>query len=86
MQEKFVIPLIECHLQLLLSHQHSFVSSKTLNVSIKFIKFATKLDYTMEKLKPHVQDLLYNIILPILYISEQDMETFTDDPKEYINS
>ena len=40
----------------------------------------------MEKLKPHVQDLLYNVILPILFISEQDVETFTDDPKEYINS
>ena len=40
----------------------------------------------MEKLKPYIQDILYKIILPILYINGKDMETFTDDPKEFINS
>ena len=71
---------------MLLSYQERFVSNKTLNTAIKYLKFATKLEYAMSQLKPYVQDLLYKIILPILYISDQEMTTFEEDPREYINS
>lgn len=55
---------------MLLSYQDKFVSNKALNVAIKYLKFSTKMEYAMTQLKPFVQDLLYKIILPILYISD----------------
>lgn len=62
------------------------MGSKALNSAIKYLKFSTKLEYAMNELKPFVHDLLYKIILPILYISDQEMATFSEDPREYINS
>lgn len=40
----------------------------------------------MEKLKPYVENLLFDTIVPILYVTEQDLETFTNDPIEYIRN
>ena len=38
----------------------------------------------MEKIKPFVEDILQNIIVPIMFTSEQDVELFTNEPIEYI--
>ena len=40
----------------------------------------------MEKLKPYVENLLFDTIIPILYITERDIETFQNDPIEYIRN
>lgn len=83
---KYNIPLLESHLQILLSRQNSFVGSKALNYVIKFASHSTKLKNTMEKLKPFVQNILYNVVIPILYVSERDMQSFNNDPIEYIRN
>ena len=40
----------------------------------------------MDKLKPYVENLLFDTIVPILYITERDIETFQNDPIEYIRN
>ena len=40
----------------------------------------------MEKLKPFVENILYDTIVPILFITEKDIETFSTDPIEYIRN
>lgn len=40
----------------------------------------------MEKLKPFVENILYDTVVPILYVSERDITTFTNDPVEYIRN
>lgn len=57
--DKFVLPTLHSHLSIIMQKKTNFVGSKTLNIAIKYLKFATKLSYTMEQLKPHIQDILY---------------------------
>lgn len=40
----------------------------------------------MEKLKPYVENILYDTIIPIMFITEKDMSTFNNDPIEYIRN
>lgn len=82
----FSIPLLESHLQLMFEKKDKFVGSKALSFAIKFTSAATKQDNTMDKLKPFVENILYDTIIPIMFITEKDMTTFTNDPVEYIRN
>jgi len=83
---KYSIPLLESHLQLVLSRKDKFVGSKCLNQALKFISASTKQSNTMEKLKPYVENILYDTIIPIMFITQKDMTTFNNDPIEYIRN
>lgn len=61
-----------------------FVGSKTLNFNIKYVSSSTKLANTMEKLKPFIENILYETIMPIMLVTHKDVTLFTDDPVEYI--
>jgi len=62
------------------------VGSKALNFAIKFISNSTKLQNTMEKLKPFVENILHDTVVPTLYITERDVNSFNNDPIEYIRN
>jgi hypothetical protein len=78
------MPLLESHLQLVFKRKTHFVGSKALNFAIKFVSLCTKYPQTMEKLKPFVENLLYETIIPIMLISHKDATLYRDDPIEYI--
>jgi hypothetical protein len=41
--------------------------------------------YTMNKLKPFVEKLLYEVVvIPIMMLTHKDVSIFKDDPIEYI--
>ena len=82
----FSIPLLESHLQLMFEKKDKFVGSKALSFCIKFTSSATKQENTMDKLKPFVENILYDTIIPIMFITEKDMTSFTNDPVEYIRN
>jgi len=56
-----------------MSRKTNFVGSKALNYAIKFVSISTKRQNTMEKLKPYVENLLYDTVIPIMYITEKDL-------------
>jgi len=78
------IPLLESHLQLVFKRKTCFVGSKALNFAIKFVSACTKLPEAMVKLKPFVENLLYETIIPIMLITHRDATLYRDDPIEYI--
>ena len=79
-------PLFESHLQLLFQRKTNFVGSKCLNFNLKFIAKCTQISNTMEKLKPYVENILYDTIIPIMFVSEKDMDQFQHDPAEFIRN
>jgi hypothetical protein len=83
---KYAMPLLESHLQIVLARKNTFQGSKALSFAIKFLSNCTKREATMEKLKPFVENLLFDTIVPILYITERDVSTFNSDPIEYIRN
>ena len=38
-----------------------------------------------DHLKPHIENLLAHVIFPILCLSDEDMELFTEEPQEYVH-
>ena len=63
------VPLLESHLTILLSKGDNYVGAKTLNFAIKYTSASTKLKNTMEKLKPFIDKILKDIVIPILFVS-----------------
>ena len=82
----FNVPLLESHLTNLLNRRSAFVGAKALNFAIKFTSASTKLANTMEKLKPFVQLILHDTVVPILYVTTRDLEQFETEPIEYIRA
>lgn len=84
-RQKYAVPLLESHLTILLRRKTNFVGSKSLNYAIKFVGQSTKMKQTMEKLKPFIEQLLFEVIIvPIMLITHKDITLFKDDPIEYI--
>ena len=41
---------------------------------------------TMEKLKPYVENILTDTLVPIMFVTEKDVTTFENDPAEFIRN
>ena len=54
----------------------NFVGSKTLNFVIKFVTSSCKIERTMLKLKPFIDNVLYETVIPIMLVSHRDMTLF----------
>jgi hypothetical protein len=83
-QATFAEPLLESHLNLLFSRSTNFVGSKCLNFCIKYVSASTKIERTMTKLKPLMNQILYETVLPIMMVTHSDVQLFNDDPTEYV--
>jgi len=81
---KYAESLLESHLTLMFRRKTNFVGSKSLNFVIKFVTAATKIDKTMDKLKPFIENILYETVIPIMMVTHKDVTLFTEDAIEYI--
>lgn len=83
-QQNFSEVLLEAHLQLMFARKTNFVGSKSLNFNIKFVSAGVKIPQTMAKLKPFIENIMYETAIPIMMVSQRDQQLFNDDPIEYI--
>lgn len=72
----FNLTLLESHLQLMFSRKTNFVGSKCLNFNIKVVSAAVKIEQTMTKLKPYIDNILYDMAVPIMLVSHRDINLF----------
>ena len=80
----YAVPLLESHLQLVFRRKTHFVGSKALNFAVKYVSASTKLENTMKMIKPFVENLLYEIIIPLMKPTHKDVTLFKEDAIEYI--
>jgi len=83
-QETYAEKMLESHLQLMFKRKTGFVGSKTLNFNIKYVSTSIKIERTMAQLKPFMESILYETIVPIMLVTHKDVTLFNDDPIEYI--
>ena len=76
--------LCESHLQIIFKRKTHFVGSKALNFVIKLVSSAIKIPLTMEKMKPFIDNILYETAIPLMIISNRDIQLFEEDPIEYV--
>lgn len=50
----------------------NFVGSKTLNYVIKLVSSATKVELTMNKMLPFLENILYETAIPMMLVSQRD--------------
>jgi hypothetical protein len=73
-QAEFSETLCESHL----------IGSKTLNFVIKLVTAATKINRTMSKMLPFIDNILYETVIPLMLTSARDIRLFEEDPIEFI--
>lgn len=55
-----------------------------MNFVIKFATFGCKVDKTMAKMKPFIENILYETVIPLMLVTHKDVTLFNEDPIEYI--
>ena len=65
--------LLESHLQSVFKKKTNFVGSRTLNFNLKFIKCGFQVPELKEKLLPFVDTILYEIVIPLLIMTNKDI-------------
>ena len=83
-KDNFAVPLLESHLQTVFRTKTHFVGAKLLNNSISYLSLASKQANTMTVMKPFIDNLLYETIVPLMLITQKDVALFRDDPIEFI--
>jgi hypothetical protein len=83
-QAEFSETLCESHLQLMFKRKTHFIGSKTLNFVIKLVTAATKINRTMAKMLPFIDNILYETVIPLMLTSARDIRLFEEDPIEFI--
>lgn len=70
--ENFSETLCESHLQLMFKRKTHFVGFKALNFVIKLVSQATKVERTMAKMLPFVENILYETAIPLMFVTNRD--------------
>jgi hypothetical protein len=76
--------LLESNLALIIKTKTNFVSERTLNHALKYVTYSTKINFMVPVLKQFFNTLLFDVLVPLLYLSERDISLFNEDPIEYI--
>ena len=62
-----------------------FVSIKTIHFSLKYIYYALRIPLTFETLKPHLEVIIFDILIPITYLTPIDQEIWNNGTFYIIN-
>ena len=66
------------------SRTKEFVGTKTMAIACKFLGLSLKFKECREMIKSSIQDILFSISLPLFLATEKDLQTFQEDPVEYV--
>lgn len=61
-----------------------WLSKPSLSYTMIFLEECVKPKTMWDKLKPHMDSLIKHLIFPLLCLSDEDMELYTDNPPEYL--
>ena len=76
--------LLQSHTGILMLRKTQFVGTKALCLSIKFISQTLMNKNARNMLAPYMEEILFQISLPMFMISEKEYNIFQTDPIEYV--
>lgn len=62
-----------------------WLSKPSLSYTLIFLEECVKPKAMWDRLKPHMDSLIKHLIFPVLCLSDEDMELFTDNPPDYLH-
>lgn len=69
---------------LMVKSSGGFVTDQVHRMCISYVCNSVEMSPTYKLLKPHMEYILFSVIMPTLCLSESDLELFEDDPQEFI--
>ena len=69
---------------MLLARKTQFVGVKTLNCSLRFVASSLNKAKMRRLCQEHIQTILYELTLPLLLITEQEFQLWSENPVEYV--
>ena len=76
--------IISLAIGLISKSQEIFIYAKVLNFSLKIISTGINQSTSAEFIKPHIPTILNTHIIPLLFLTEKDVEDFDGDPIEFV--
>ena len=77
--------LCESHLKMLMRRKcGQFVGTKSLNCALRFVDSAVKQKITRGLCIPHVPDILFNLSLQLMLVTQHEFTVFTENPIEFV--
>lgn len=83
-QSQFMPRLLQSHVGILMLRKTQFVGTKALCLSLKFITQTLVNKEARRMLEPHIQEILFDISLPMFMISEKEYSIFQTDAIEFV--
>ena len=61
-----------------------FCTDRVVHLGLTFVDLAVELASTYKLLKPHLEFLLFQVCFPTMCLTKEDVETFENDPVEFV--
>jgi hypothetical protein len=61
-----------------------FCSNRCMMLGLRFLSTSIELGSTFRVIAPHLDSLLRNVIFPVMYFTQADMQLWNEDPQEYV--
>ena len=61
-----------------------FCSDRCIMMGFRFLSSSIELGSTFKVIAPHLDSLIRNVIFPVMYFSQSDMQLWNEDPQEYV--
>uniref|UniRef100_A0A383WBL3 Importin N-terminal domain-containing protein n=1 Tax=Tetradesmus obliquus TaxID=3088 RepID=A0A383WBL3_TETOB len=61
-----------------------YLSPRVVNLSLQYLTRALELKGPYKQMKPHIEPLLSQVVLPLLCFDEEDAELWKEDPQEFV--
>jgi len=81
---KYAVPFLKTQIETLLKSKQQYTHVKVLFYAMKYIDKALKSPDLRELLKDHIEDLLFDVLVPAMFLTQKDEEDWTENPIEFI--
>ena len=83
-EEKYSVSFLETFVAILFKRKSLFVSRKLLHFSLKYVFYALRLAKTWVTIHPHLEKIMFEVLMPMLYLTPKDESLWNNDPDEYV--
>lgn len=77
-------PIMQSFIKQLILSQTSFVGNACIHFGIKFLIKALRYKSLFEGFLPSIENILYETLFPMLFLTPRDSELWETDPSEFI--
>jgi len=83
-EEKYSVSFLETFVAILFKRRTNFVSRKLLHFSLKYVFYALRLAKTWLMIHPHLEKIMFDVLIPMLFLTPKDESVWNSDPDEYV--